>query len=145
MKKKLSHITIIKFHNKELSPEKMRRVKKIIDNSPEYSRKLNELKEIYSLVNIPEKIEDNPNLYINIINKLTANEEQNHQYEPNLKPAFQTVLATLLILITIYTGINLGETYVETNENKFLSKQGTEIFFNDLQLEKIENILLTEN
>ncbi len=145
MKEKLSHNTLIKFHNKELSPEKMRQVKIIIDNSPEYSRKLSELKEIYDLIKAPEKIEDNPNLYINIINKLTADEKQNHQYESNLKPAFQTVLATLLILITIYVGINLGETYVETNENKFLSKQGTEIFFNDLQLEKIENVLINDN
>ena len=143
MKTQLSNNTLLKFFNKELSPEEMTRVGSIINNSDNYKSIVNELKVTYSLTNEKEKLEDNPYLYMEIMNKITDNKSPKSSYNSYfVKRLFQPIMAISLILITLYTGYNIGNINNEiTNEDATFSNKA-EIYFNDLQLEKFETILL---
>lgn len=143
MKTKLSNNTLLKFFNKELSDQEMKRVGTIVDNSDKYKSIINELKITYSLINKKEKLEVNPYLYMEIINKIT--ESKNQSSIDNLyfiKKLFQPIMVISLILITLYTGYNIGNINNETNNEFSAFSNKSEIYFNDLQLEKFETILL---
>tara|TARA_R110002050_G_scaffold281956_1_gene429605 strand:- start:16176 stop:16616 length:441 start_codon:yes stop_codon:yes gene_type:complete len=143
MKTKLSNTTILKFLNKELSAQEMKRVSTIIDNSDDYEKKTNELKATYSLINEEKRLENNPHLYLKIINKIAKNENQNNIYNTYfIKRVFQPIIAISLILITLYTGFTIGNIYNETNNQLTTLNYKPEFHFNDLQLEKIESVLL---
>ena len=71
MKTKLSNNTLLKFFNNELSDEERSKVGSLIDSSANYKKIINELNATYSLTAKNEKLEDNPYLYLKIINKNT--------------------------------------------------------------------------
>lgn len=143
MKTKLSNNTILKFFNKELPAQEMKRVSSIIDNSDKYQYLLNALKNTYSLTKEKERLENNPYLYMEIINKTTLNESQKNIYNTYfIKRIFQPIIALSIILITLYTGFTIGNVYSETNNQFTTLNYKSEFHFNDLQLEKIESALL---
>ncbi len=142
MKTNLSNHKIIKYLNNELSIQEMKRIESIIHNSDRYKTILNELKNTCSLINDKEYLESNPYLYMEIINKITEKKNNPQQYG-SIKKAFGPVIAIILILLTIYTGFNIGKLYSDT-ETQFISDNiNAEFYFNDLQLEKMDNLLLT--
>ncbi|WP_111710194.1 hypothetical protein [Lutibacter citreus] len=143
MKTQLSNNTLLKFFNKELSFEEMTRVGSIINNSDKYKSIINELKVTYSLTNEKEKLEDNPYLHMEIMNKITENKSPKSSYNSYfVQRLFQPIMAISLILITLYTGYNIGNINNETNNEFSAFSNKSEIYFNDLQLEKFETILL---
>ena len=143
METQLSNNTLLKFFNKELSSQEMTRIGSIINNSDKYKSIINELKVTYSLTNEKEKLEDNPYLYMEIINKITENKSPKSSYNSYfVKRLFQPIMAISLILITLYTGYNIGNINNETNNEFSAFSNKSEIYFNDLQLEKFETILL---
>ena len=143
MKTQLSNNTLLKFFNKELSAQEMTRVGSIINNSDNYKRIVNELKVTYSLTNEKEKLEDNPYLYMEIINEITENKSQNSIYNSYfIKRLFQPIIAISLILTTLYTGYSIGNINNKTNNELTAFSNKSEIYFNDLQLETFETILL---
>ncbi|MCF6167248.1 hypothetical protein [Lutibacter sp.] len=141
MKTKLSNKTVIKYFNEELSEYEMKRVKSIINNSDYYKSILNELKITYRLIGNEERLENNPYLYIEIINKLTDKENQSNLFNSYFIKNSQLIVAVLVLLITLYSGFSIGNIYHNTNE---LSSNNykTEFYFNDLQLERMESVLL---
>lgn len=146
MKTQLSNNTLLKFFNKELSPQEMNRVGSIIDNSDNYKKRLNELNATYSLTNEKKKLENNPYLYMEIINKITKNESLSSIYNSYfIKRLFQPIVAISLILITLYTGYTIGNIHNETNNQLTDLNYKSEIYFNNLNLEKIETILLMKD
>ena len=143
MKTQLSNNTLLKFFNKELSSQEMTRIGSIINNSDKYKSIINELKVTYSLTNEKEKLEDNPYLYMEIINKITENKSPKSSYNSYfVKRLFQPIMAISLILITLYTGYNIGNINNKTTNESSTFSNKSEIYFNDLQLEKFETILL---
>lgn len=146
MKTKLSNNTLLKFFNKELSNKETKRVGTIIDNSDTYKKTLNELNATYSLTSEKKKLEDNPYLFMKIINEITENKNQSSIYNSYfLKGLFQPIIAISLILITIYTGYTIGNIHTETTNQLTDLNYTSEIYFNDLQLEKIETLLLMKD
>jgi lipopolysaccharide export LptBFGC system permease protein LptF len=146
MKTKLSNNTLLKFFNKELSDQEMKHVGSIINNSEKYERMLNELKATYSLTNVNKKLETNPYLYMEIINKITKTESQRSIYNLYfIKRFFQPIIAISLILITLYTGYTIGNIHTETTNKLTDLNYTSEIYFNDLHLEKIETVLLMKD
>ncbi|MCL5129247.1 hypothetical protein [Algibacter sp. L4_22] len=143
MKTQLSNNILLKFFNKELSAQEMTRVGSIINNSDNYKSIVNELKVTYSLTNGKEKLEDNPYLYMEIMNEITENKSQKSIYNSYFgKRLIQPIIAISLVILTLYSGYNIVNINNETN-NKFSTfSNKSEIYFNDLQLEKIETILL---
>lgn len=142
MKTELSNNILLKFFNKELPLQEMTRIGIIINGSDEYKRKISDLKVIYSLVNEKEKLEENPYLYMEIANKINESKNvKNMYYSCFVKKVFQPILAISLIVITLYTGYNIGN----VNNDTATLNQKTEIYFNDLQLEKFETILLKKD
>ena len=143
METQLSNNTLLKFFNKELSSQEMTRIGSIINNSDKYKSIINELKVTYSLTNEKEKLEDNPYLYMEIINKITENKSPKSSYNSYfVKRLFQPIMAISLILITLYTGYNIGNINNKTTNESSTFSNKSEIYFNDLQLEKFETILL---
>lgn len=143
MKTQLSNNTLLKFFNNELSSEEMTRVGRIINNSDKYKSIVNELKVTYSLTSENKKLEDNPYLYMDIINKITENKNQKSSYNSYfIQRLFQPIIAISLILITLYTGYNIGNISNKTNNQLTTFSNKSEIYFNDLQLEKFETVLL---
>ncbi len=143
MKTKLSNNTLLKFFNNELSDEERSKVGSLIDSSANYKKIINELNATYSLTAKNEKLEDNPYLYLKIINKITENKSRKDSYNSHLlKRLFQPIIALSLILITLYTGFTIGTVYSETSNELTTLNNTSAIYFNDLQLENIETVLL---
>lgn len=143
METKLSNNTILKFFNKELSALEMKRVGTIIANSENYKKIINELNATYNLTNEKEILENNPHLYLNLINKITEQEVPKNSYTFYFSDSlFKPVLGITSILIFLYNVFilyNIGNE--PTNELSHLNNK-SEVYFNDLQLEKMENVLL---
>ena len=143
MKTKLSNNTLLKFFNNELSDEERSKVGSLIDSSANYKKIISELNATYSLTAKNEKLEDNPYLYLKIINKITENKSRKDSYNSHLlKRLFQPIIALSLILITLYTGFTIGTVYSETSNELTTLNNTSAIYFNDLQHDNIETVLL---
>ena len=142
MKTKLSHNTILKFYNKQLSDQEMKHAGNCIDNSNELKNILNELVATYHLTNEKERLENNPYLFMEITNKLNKNKNQDTNYSTYLQRIFQPIMALSLVLLTLYTGYSIGNLASEKNQQFTTLTYNSEFHFNDLHLEKMETILL---
>ncbi|CAH8292446.1 hypothetical protein EV196_10336 [Mariniflexile fucanivorans] len=142
MKTKLSHNTILKFYNKQLSHEEMKHVGNCIDNSRELKNILNELEATYHLTNEKERLENNPYLFMEISNKLNKNKNQDTSYSTYLQRVFRPIMALSLVLLTLYTGYSIGNLASENSQQFTTQTYNSEFYFNDLQLEKMETVLL---
>ena len=144
MKNKLSNNTLLKYFNNQLPTEEIKHVGNCIDNSIELKNILNELEATYHLTNEKERLENNPYLFMEISNKLNKNKNQDTNYSTYLQRIFQPIMALSLVLLTIYTGYSIGNLASEKNQQFTTLTYNSEFHFNDLQLEKMETVLLTK-
>ena len=144
MKTKLSNNTLLKYFNNQLPTEEIKHVGNCIDNSTELKNILNELEATYHLTNEKERLENNPYLFMEISNKLNKNKNQDTNYSTYLQRIFQPIMALSLVLLTIYTGYSIGNLASEKNQQFTTLTYNSEFHFNDLQLEKMETVLLTK-
>ena len=144
MKTKLSNNTLLKYFNNQLPTEEIKHVGNCIDNSIELKNILNELEATYHLTNEKERLENNPYLFMEISNKLNKNKNQDTNYSTYLQRIFQPIMALSLVLLTIYTGYSIGNLASENNQQFTTLTYNSEFHFNDLQLEKMETVLLTK-
>ena len=144
MKTKLSNNTLLKYFNNQLPTEEIKHVGNCIDNSIELKNILNELEATYHLTNEKERLENNPYLFMEISNKLNKNKNQDTNYSTYLQRIFQPIMALSLVLLTIYTGYSIGNLASEKNQQFTTLTYNSEFHFNDLQLEKMETVLLTK-
>ena len=144
MKNKLSNNTLLKYFNNQLPTEEIKHVGNCIDNSTELKNILNELEATYHLTNEKERLENNPYLFMEISNKLNKNKNQDTNYSTYLQRIFQPIMALSLVLLTIYTGYSIGNLASEKNQQFTTLTYNSEFHFNDLQLEKMETVLLTK-
>ncbi len=144
MKNKLSNNTLLKYFNNQLPTEEIKHVGNCIDNSIELKNILNELEATYHLTNEKERLENNPYLFREISNKLNKNKNQDTNYSTYLQRIFQPIMALSLVLLTIYTGYSIGNLASEKNQQFTTLTYNSEFHFNDLQLEKMETVLLTK-
>ena len=144
MKTILSNNTLLKYFNNQLPTEEIKHVGNCIDNSTELKNILNELEATYHLTNEKERLENNPYLFMEISNKLNKNKNQDTNYSTYLQRIFQPIMALSLVLLTIYTGYSIGNLASEKNQQFTTLTYNSEFHFNDLQLEKMETVLLTK-
>ena len=144
MKTKLSNNTLLKYFNNQLPTEEIKHVGNCIDNSIELKNILNELEATYHLTNEKERLENNPYLFMEISNKLNKNKNQDTNYSTYLQRIFQPIMALSLVLLTLYTGFTIGNLASENNQQFTTLTYNSEFHFNDLQLEKMETVLLTK-
>ena len=144
MNGKLSNNTMLKYFNNQLPIEEIKHVGNCIDNSIELKNILNELEATYHLTNEKERLENNPYLFMEISNKLNKNKNQDTNYSTYLQRIFQPIMALSLVLLTIYTGYSIGNLASEKNQQFTTLTYNSEFHFNDLQLEKMETVLLTK-
>lgn len=145
MESKLSDTIILKFLNKELSAQEMKHVSAIVDNSVTNQKIINELNATYNLINEKEKLENNPYLYLDIINTITKKEVQKNSYNDFFsKRFFKPIIAVLIISISLYNIFIISSIQNQTTDQLRLSDNKSEMYFNDLKLEKMETVLLTK-
>jgi len=144
MKCQISNSKLIKYINNNLSDKETLKVKELINNSEPCKELLNYLEITFKLVDKQKKIEDNPYMYLNIINKIKQEDTQTTvplQYI-FLGNVLKIAVMLLIIVVSTYSGIELGNLYTES-ENNFKTHQ-SEFYFNDLNLETVETII-TQN
>lgn len=145
MKCKLSNIKLIKYLNKELSEAESKEVELQINNSENYLQLLNELKATYGLVNSFPKLKENPNLYLNIINKVSETSDNAPIVETQTIPIYGIVRPTLFaasILVAILSGVFIGDKFTKQPTIEMAATINSEFYMNALQLENIENYLM---
>lgn len=104
--------------------------------------------EIELTCNIPnhiEPIQNNPFLYNKIIDKLKTKQEittQNRMFY-KIKPVLQPALFSLILVLSIFLGVKFGNTYTKP-KNEIAEQQIIEYYFNDINQETIELLLLNE-
>lgn len=145
MNGKLSNNTMLKYFNNQLPVKDMERVSTIINHSENYKNILNELEATYHLTNEKEQLENNPLLFSKICNKLQNNKKQATYIGTTWATSiFKPIMALAIIAITLYTGFAIGNLASNTNATFTALKYSSEFHFNDLQLEKMETVLLTK-
>ncbi|WP_456379157.1 hypothetical protein [Lutibacter sp.] len=145
MKCKISNIKLIKYLNKELSEAESRQVELQISNSENCLQLLNELKATYGLVNTFPKLKENPNLYLNVINKVSETPKNIPILETKTIPIYGIVRPILLaasILIAILSGVFIGGKFTAQSNIEMATTLNSEFYINALQLESIENYLM---
>lgn len=145
METKLSQSTLLKFINNELPVHDMNRVRLVIDNSKSYQKIIMELNATYSLIADKRALENNPYLYIDLIEKITNKEVKKNSHNALFtKRVLRPLIAVSLILITLLNGYIMMSIHSEPREQQTTLNYNKELHFNDLQIEKIELLLLTK-
>lgn len=143
METKLSHNTLLKFVNKELPVREMNRVSRVIDNSKYYQKIIMEWDATFNLITDGEVLENNPYLYMDLIKKITNKEVEKNSYNPFFtKIFFRPLVAVSLILITLFNGYIMVSIHGQPREQQTTLNYSQEMYFNDLQIEKMETLLL---
>lgn len=144
MKCKIPNSTLIKFLNNELPELEMKSIKKQINNSKPCSKLLFELQSTYNIINKIPKLETNPYLYYNVIDKITTKSENKTKINLQNSTLFRTLQPTLItasFILALITGIKIGGIYTKQPNFEITASYDSEFYMNDLQLESIENYL----
>lgn len=145
MKCKKIHKKLIPYFNKELSEKQNEAVKKHLENCKSCSELYFELKMTFNLVEKKEILKPNPFLYTRIKQQLIDIKNKKNKYIFNhvYKKITQTILLPFILVICIWAGIKIGS-IKEIKQEQFLVYDANEFYFNDLEQEKIEILLLKE-
>jgi predicted anti-sigma-YlaC factor YlaD len=101
-----------------------------------------ELNETLNLIDKRKRLDENPYLYTRIKQRLESEKilKPKSAFKRILQPAF----LSLLILFSVYFGIQLGLSYqIDSVENE-LTETSTSYYFNDMEHENIEVLLLND-
>lgn len=97
----------------------------------------------YRLIDEKIILQPNPFLYTQINQKLN-NQKQTTSYKPIYQRILKPVLMISILLIGIWCGIKLGNIYKPIQTKQIVLNKTNEFYFNDIEQEKIELILLNK-
>ncbi len=105
-----------------------------------------ELEATINLTGKQKTLEPNPFLYTKIKQKLDNIEIGKNQtvHTPVYKKVLQPVFLSFLLVLGLYSGIKIGNSFEIKQQESVAVSQSTEFYFDDLQHEKIEILLLNE-
>lgn len=103
-----------------------------------------ELQLTYQLIEKKEVLPENPFLLTRIMQKIEERNSEKEAVIPVYQRILQPVLLSLLLLVGIFGGIQMGNSYEMVETESLSETQSTEYFFNDMQQEKMEIYLLNE-
>lgn len=135
------------FHlNGELNSSENAEIKTHLQNCENCYNLYVELETTLNLIEKKKTIESNPFLYTRIKQKLDDLESKKDRtaINPIYKKILQPVFLSFLLAIGLYSGVKLGNTFDIKQQDKLSVLQTTEFYFNDLQQEKLELLLLND-
>ena len=146
MKCKTINRKLILYFNNELSDSQKKEIKKHLENCEDCYKLYSELEMTFNLIEKKEVLKPNPFLYTRISQKLIDIKSQKSLsiFSPVYKKILQPVLLSFVLVIGLFLGVKLGSiNEIEQKEQLFVSHT-TEFYFNDLDQERLEVLLLCE-
>ncbi len=146
MKCKLVQNKLIFYSNGDLSSSENKEIKTHLQNCENCYALYTELETTLILIENKKTIEPNPFLYSRIKQKLDNLESKKEQatFNPVYKKILQPVILSFLLVIGLYSGVRLGNTFSIKQQDILSVSQTTEFYLNDLQQEKLEVLLLND-
>lgn len=146
MKCDVIHAKLALFSAGVLERAESEAVREHLRNCKNCSDALLELDTTVKLMDKRKRLEPNPFLYTRIKEKLAAREGRESQSGsyPVYKKVLQQVFYSLLLVGGVLSGIKLGSAFEERQADTTHAAKTTEYYFNDLQQENLEVVLLNE-
>lgn len=137
---------LISYSNGELSNSENEIIKTHLKNCESCYNIYTEFEATLNLIEKKKTITPNPFIYTRIKQRLNNIENGVGQsgFRPVYRKVLQPVLLSFLLVSGVFIGIQLGNTYEIPRQEKLANQQTTEFYFNDLQQEKLEVLLLNE-
>lgn len=123
-----------------LSIDEKTMVKEHLNNCPNCMKIANILTDSIKIIERHKSVEANPFIYTRIAQKLKSSETENY-YSRILKP----VLVSIIILVSLYGGIRIGNIYINSNSTNQYSINAVNDCWNDINQESMEVSLLAGN
>lgn len=145
---------LIFFIEGSLNPDIAVQIQKHLEKCNECKAFSLKLKSVLSLIEMEKIKETNPYFLMKVMERLKNKSRSNDIFKTfHLFRIMKPVLAIMLIGVAIYTGILLGGSYSNKYESTvMLNSRGIqlqsiadEFYLNDLGMENIETLLLTDN
>lgn len=105
---------------------------------------IDEVKSTLALAKKQDQIKADPYMFIRIQAKIENRAEKRNK---NWQRVLQPIAVGMIVLFGLFAGINLGSEYYNENisgQEEYMDEFG-DIYFDALDFESIENLLLTEN
>ncbi len=146
MKCKEVNNKLVRYINNELSKQENEIVKSHLESCATCNEIVVELQNTMSLFNDRVTLQPNPFLYTRIIQEINNRDSiiDNNGFLPVFKKALQPVMFSFLLILSVFLGITLGNTYEVGQQESETSSLTIEYFFNDLEQETVEVSLLNE-
>lgn len=144
MKCKNLHKDLIFFVEGALTPERKNEISNHLSGCEICRKFVNELSYSFEIIEKEKKIEPNPFLYSRIHNKINDYERNISTIKVTTAKILRPVFVILLILLGVFSGIKLGNSYSSKHSNYDSELQIITYYLNDLQHESVETILLSE-
>lgn len=130
------------YRSEALEKESLSEIKSHIEDCSACREIYEGLNETLNLIDKRKRLNENPYLYTRIKQRLES--EKALKPKPVFKRILQPAFLSLLILFSVYFGIQLGLSYqIDSVENE-LTETSTSYYFNDLEHENIEFLLLND-
>ncbi len=144
--KLVSKEKIILYYNNELSPLQNEEIKNHIENCEACFHLYSNLEMTYDLINIKDSLETNPFLFTRISQRLVdiKNRENQTIFQPIYHKMAQALVFSFVVIIGLLGGILLGSIEKPEDYEQSSVLQTTEFYFNDLEQEKMEALLINE-
>lgn len=146
MKCKTVHKKLIFYINKEINNTENEEIKTHLQNCENCFDLYTELEATLNLIKKKKTLEPNPFLYTRIKQKLKDIESEKKRviFNPVYKKVLQPVLLSFFLAASLFSGIKLGNIYEIKQQEQLSVSQTTEFYFNDLEQERSEVLLLNE-
>ncbi len=136
----LINLKLFAYAENILSIDEKSMVEEHLNFCPNCMKIANILTDSIKIIDRQKSVEANPFIYTRIAQKLKSSETENY-YSRILKP----VLVSIIILISLYGGIRIGNIYMDSNSTNQYSINAVNNCWNDINQESMEVSLLAGN
>ena len=144
MKCKNIHKDLIFFVEGTLTTERKNEISKHLSGCEICRKFVAELAYSLEIIEKEKKNEPNPFLYSKIHNKINDYERDTATIKVTAAKILRPVLVIILILLGVFSGIKLGNSYSSKQSDDDSELQIITYYLNDLQHEPVETLLLSE-
>ena len=144
MKCKSTYKDLIFYIDGELSSQRRKEISRHLESCPECMKLYNELKATLGIVELEKNVEPNPFLATRIKENISKSRNKKSLFAPSFQKIFQPALFSFLMVVGIFAGVMLGNSFTPTNTGKLSELEIEQSYLNDLQQEQIELVLLND-
>ena len=140
------HKKLIPYINGELTEQESRSVAFHLDSCKSCSALYAEVQATFGLIEKRKRLEPDPFLYTRIRQRIeeAVQEEGGREKEPVMRRVLQPVLVAAMLAFAVFSGVELGNAFVNQGREKIVVEKTTAYYLNDLQQEKLEMAILNE-